>query len=95
MNPVQITATGMDPKHLKETYGKRIAFWGGGVDTQHTLPFGTPQDVEKQVLENLEIFGKDGGFVFSTVHNTQALVPVENFIAMINAVRQFNGEGKV
>ena len=91
INPVQVSATGMDPKHLKDTYGKDIVFWGGGVDTQHTLPFGTPEEIEKEVLKHLEIFSKDGGFVFNTVHNIQATVPVENIVAMINALKRFNG----
>lgn len=95
LNPVQISATGMNPEMLKEKYGKRIVFWGGGVDTQQVLPYGTPSEVEKKVLENLKIFSKDGGYVFNTVHNAQALTPIENFIAMINAVKQFNGEPTV
>ncbi|NPA36954.1 MAG: methyltransferase [Chlorobi bacterium] len=92
INPVQVSATGMDPQHLKDEYGKDIVFWGGGVDTQNTLPFGTPEEVEKEVLKHCEIFSKDGGFVFNTVHNIQATVPVENIVAMINALKKFNGE---
>ena len=92
INPVQVSATGMEPQHLKDTYGKDIVFWGGGVDTQNTLPFGTPEEVEKEVLKHCEIFSKDGGFVFNTVHNIQATVPVENIVAMINALKKFNGE---
>jgi len=92
INPVQVSATGMEPQHLKDEYGKDLVFWGGGVDTQHTLPFGTPEDVEKEVLKHCEIFSKDGGFVFNTVHNIQATVPVENIIAMINGLKKFNGE---
>jgi uroporphyrinogen-III decarboxylase len=92
LNPVQVSATGMEPEHLKKSFGKDIVFWGGGVDTQHVLPFGTPAEVEAQVLEHCKIFGKDGGFVFNTVHNIQANVPVENLIAMLNAVRRFNGQ---
>jgi hypothetical protein len=92
LNPVQVSATGMDPVHLKENYGKDIVFWGGGVDTQHVLPFGTPEEVEAQVLRHCGIFGAGGGFVFNTVHNIQANVPVENIAAMINALRKFNGQ---
>ena len=92
LNPVQINAVGMEPAHLKKQFGDRIAFWGGGVDTQKVLPFGTPQEVEKQVLDNCEIFSKNGGFVFNSVHNIQANVPVENILAMFNAFRKFNGE---
>ena len=75
LNPVQINAAGMDPKHLKETYGQRVVFWGGGVDTQKVLPFGTPDEVEAHVLRQCETFGRGGGFVFNTVHNIQANVP--------------------
>ena len=77
---------------LKSKYGDRLTFWGGGVDTQQVLPFGNPAEVEKQVLEECEIFSKDGGFVFNTVHNIQANVPVENIVAVVNAIKRFNGE---
>lgn len=90
INPVQINAAGMDPKNLKKKYGKRLVFWGGGVDTQKVLPFGTPSDVENQVLELCELFSKDGGFVFNTVHNIQANVPVENIAAIFKALDKFN-----
>ena len=92
INPVQINAKNMDPQHLKNTYGKDLVFWGGGVDTQKMLSFGTPAEVRKQVLSNCEIFAKDGGFVFCTVHNIQANVPVENLKAMMAAVKEFNGK---
>lgn len=91
INPVQINAVGMDPNHLKRTYGKELVFWGGGVDTQKMLSFGTPAEVKRQVLENCAIFARDGGFVFTTVHNVQANVPIENLVAMLEAVREFNG----
>ena len=92
INPVQINAAGMDPMHLKKEYGDKLTFWGGGVDTQQVLPFGTPAEVEKQVIKECEIFSKSGGFVFNSVHNIQANVPVKNIVAMINAVKKFNGE---
>jgi hypothetical protein len=92
INPVQCSATGMDPQILKDRYGDRLVFWGGGVDTQQTLPFGTPEDVRTQVLERCEIFSKDGGFVFDAIHNVQANTPVKNMIAMIDAVKEFNGQ---
>jgi uroporphyrinogen-III decarboxylase len=91
LNPVQINATGMDPRHLKDTYGDRITFWGGGVDTQKVLSFGTEREVIDQVEENLKIFGKNGGYVFNTVHNIQANVPPENIIAMIETIKKVNG----
>jgi uroporphyrinogen-III decarboxylase len=90
INPVQVSAKGMDPKILKKKYGKNLVFWGGGVDTQKTLPYGTPREVKDEVLRHCEIFAKDGGFVFNTVHNIQADVPVENIAAMIEAVQEFN-----
>jgi uroporphyrinogen-III decarboxylase len=92
INPVQWTANGMDAKHLKREYGKDIVFWGGGVDTQQMLPFGTPEEVRKQVLEVCSIFADGGGFVFNPIHNIMALTPVENLVAMYDAVREFNGE---
>ena len=92
INPVQIAAAGMDPKKLKEKYGRDIVFWGGGIDTQKVLPFGTPEDVREDVLRNCEVFNKEGGFVFNTVHNIQANVPIPNIVAMIEAIKEFNGK---
>jgi hypothetical protein len=92
INPVQCSAAGMDPVVLKERYGDRLVFWGGGADTQRTLPFGTPEEVRRQTLERCEIFGALGGFVFNTIHNIQALTPTENMVAMFGAVREFNNK---
>lgn len=91
LNPVQCTAAGMEATHLKKRYGDRIVFWGGGVDTQSTLPFGTPEQVREQVLRRCEVFAPGGGYVFNSIHNVQAGTPVENIVAMIEAVREFNG----
>lgn len=91
LNPVQCSAAGMEPEKLKRKYGDRIVFWGGGVDTQKVLPFGTPEDVRRQVTERCRVFSKGGGFVFNAVHNVQARTPVENIVAMIEAVRSFAG----
>ncbi len=91
INPVQISASGMDPRLLKSEFGDRIVFWGGGVDTQKTLPFGTPEKVRAEVLERCGIFSKGGGFVFNAIHNVQAKNPIENVAAMIDAVHEFNG----
>jgi hypothetical protein len=88
LNPVQCSAAGMDPTTLKARFGNRITFWGGGVDTQYTLPFGTPDEVAAEVAERIRIFGPGGGFVFNTIHNVQARVPVENLIAMYETVRE-------
>ena len=86
LNPVQCSATGMDPVTLKSKYGKDIVFWGGGVDTQKLLPFGTPDEVREQVKQRCEIFGKDGGFVFNSIHNVQAGTPTENLVALFEAL---------
>jgi uroporphyrinogen-III decarboxylase len=90
LNPVQISAAGMDPQTLKQTWGDRLTFWGGGVDTQHTLSFGKPEEVREQVLRHLEIFAPGGGYVFNTVHNVQAATPVANVAAMFAAIDEFN-----
>ncbi|HET6436896.1 MAG TPA: uroporphyrinogen decarboxylase family protein [Anaeromyxobacter sp.] len=91
LNPVQVNAAGMDPVRLKERYGERLVFWGGGVDTQKVLPFGRPEEVEAHVLRQCQILGQGGGFVFNPVHNIQANVPVENVLAMLRGVRRANG----
>ena len=91
INPVQCSAAGMDPEALKRRYGDRLVFWGGGVDTQKTLPFGTPAQVREEVLRRCEIFAPGGGFVFNSVHNIQSGTPVANIAAMIEAVHEFNG----
>ena len=86
INPVQINAADMDPYFLKREFGSRISFWGGGIDTQRVLQLGTPQQVKDQVYQLCEIFGADGGFIFNTVHNLQANVPIENAIALMDAI---------
>jgi hypothetical protein len=88
-SPVQCSAKGMDPRALKRDYGDRLVFWGGGVDTQKTLPFGTPQEVKEQVRERIEIFSPGGGFVFCTIHNIQANTPIENVLAMFEVVKEY------
>jgi hypothetical protein len=91
LNPVQCSAAGMGADHLKPAFGDRLVFWGGGVDTQKALPFGTPAAVRAQVLERLRTFSPGGGFVFNSIHNIQAGTPIENIVAMFDAVREFNG----
>lgn len=90
INPVQTSAKGMDPVFLKKEFGKDITFWGGGVDTQRILPFGTPDEVKKEVRMKLDIFGKDGGFVFNAIHNIQAGTPVENIAAMFDTLHEYS-----
>ena len=89
INPVQINAAGMDPVLLKQKYGDRLTFWGGGVDTQKVLPFGSPEEVKAHVLRECEILAPGGGFVFNTVHNMQANVPLQNVLAMLEAIKSF------
>ena len=88
INPVQCSAAGMAPEELKKEFGERVTFWGGGVDTQRTLPFGTPEEVRQEVCSRLKIFGKSGGYVFNTTHNVQARVPAQNVLAMYETVRK-------
>ncbi len=90
VNPVQISAKGMDREILKREYGAHLVFWGGGVDTQKTMPFGTPDEVRAEVTESCRVFSRDGGYVFNAVHNVQAKSPTENVVAMIEAVRDWN-----
>ena len=85
LNPVQISAVGMEPEGLKRDFGNNITFWGGAVDTQHILSVGSPEEVKKQVKENMEIFKPGGGFVFAQVHNIQRNVPIDNVLAMYEA----------
>ena len=90
LNPVQCSAAGMDPEHLQESFGHCLSFWGGGVDTQQVLPFGTAEEVRRQVLARCRVFSHCGGFVFNSIHNVQARTPVANIAAMLDAVREFN-----
>jgi uroporphyrinogen decarboxylase len=89
LNPVQVSAKDMDSKKLKKEIGDMFTFWGGGVDTQHILPFGTVQQVKDEVRRRIEDFAPGGGFVFSTVHNTQSDVPPENYMAMWETLQEY------
>ena len=86
LNPVQCSAAQMEPQRLKDEFGDQLIFWGGGVDTQKTLPFGTPKQVYNEVRERIEIFSKNSGFVFNSIHNIQSNVPTENIMAMFEAI---------
>jgi hypothetical protein len=88
LNPVQCSAAEMDPERLKREFGRDIVFWGGGVNTQWTMAFGKAQEVYDEVRQRIEIFGKDGGFVFNSIHNIQANTPVENMLALFRAIRE-------
>ncbi len=86
INPVQISAAGMQPEELKRKWGDRLVFWGGGVDTQRILPFGTPDEIAADVHRNVAVLGQGGGMVFSAVHNIQSGIPEENLLALVNAL---------
>ncbi|MEI8121504.1 MAG: uroporphyrinogen decarboxylase family protein [bacterium] len=88
LNPVQVSATGMDTAQLKKRFGKRLSFWGGGCDTQNVLNRGTPDQVRAEVRRRIRDLAPGGGFVFNPVHNIQAGVPVENIIAMFDTARE-------
>ena len=79
----------MDPEKLKKNFGKKLVLWGGACDTQHFLPFASPQQVAEQVRKNIEIFKPGGGYVFNNVHNIQSDVPVQNIVAMFEAAYEF------
>jgi uroporphyrinogen decarboxylase len=89
LNPVQVSAAGMDTKFLKKEFGRDMTFWGGGVDTQHVLPFGTPEDVREDVKRRIEDLSPGGGFVFAGVHNIQSDVPPQNFMAMWETLQKY------
>ena len=89
LNPVQVTTANMDPKRLKEEFGDRIVFWGGGADTQTVLPYGTKEEVAAQTKERIDIFGPGGGFVFTPVHNLQYGVPLENVDTMVRTIIEY------
>ncbi len=91
INPVQISAINMEPEKLKREFGKDITFWGGGCDTKTILNNASPQQVKNHVKQNIEVFYKDGGFVFNQVHNIMPDVPPQNVVAMFEAVQEFNG----
>lgn len=91
LNPVQCSAACMDARELKAEYGDRLTFWGGGVDTQKTLPFGTPEEIRAEVRERVRIFGAGGGFVFNTIHNVQAGIPRENLMALYETFMECRG----
>jgi uroporphyrinogen decarboxylase len=90
LNPVQISARDMEPGSLKENFGEQLVFWGGGIDSQHTLPFASPQEIRSQVQSNLELLKPGGAYVFNNVHNIQFGVPPENIVALYDAAYEFS-----
>ena len=89
VNPVQVSARGMDTARLKAAYGRDVVFWGGGVDTQRVLPFGTEDDVRAEVVRRIEDLGPGGGFTWAPVHNIQAGVPPGNIVAAFDTARSY------
>jgi uroporphyrinogen decarboxylase len=89
LNPVQTTAAGMEPERLKAEFGDRLTFWGGGIDTQSILPFGSPEEIREQVRQRIEILAPGGGFVFATIHNIQDDIAPERIEVMLRAVRDY------
>ena len=87
LNPVQCSAVGMEAETLKETWGDKLIFWGGSVDTQATMPFGSPDEVRAEAEGRLRVLGRDGGLVFCSIHNIQAKTPVENVVAFFEAAK--------
>ena len=89
LNPIQVSASGMNTAKLKKEFGDDISFWGGGCDSQRVLPFASPEDITEHVRQNMETLKAGGGYVFNNVHNIQADVPAENIVAMYDAAYEF------
>jgi uroporphyrinogen decarboxylase len=89
LNPVQVSAKGMDTKILKKEFGKYITFWGGGCDTQHVLPYGSTKEVKEEVKKRINDLAPGGGFVFNAVHNIQDDVPPQNILSMFEALEEY------
>ena len=89
LNPVQVSAAGMDPATLKREFGREITFWGGGCDSQSVLPFGTPQQVTDEVKRRIDALAPGGGFIFGPIHNIQAGVPLDNIVTMFRVAREY------
>jgi uroporphyrinogen decarboxylase len=89
LNPVQVSAAGMNTRELKRRYGRELVFYGGGIDTQRVLPRGTRAQIRDEVRRRLDDLAPDGGFIFNTVHNVQADVPPKNYMIMWEALQEF------
>ena len=89
LNPIHVRAAGMEPVALKRDFGDSVVFWGGGVDTQDVLPYGTPEQVKDDVRRNIEALAPGGGYVFTTVHNIQADAPALNLVALYEAFSEY------
>ena len=88
LNPIQVSAKGMATAELKKEYGRDITFWGGGVNSQKILPFGSKKEVSEEVKRRVDDLASGGGFVFASVHNIQNFVPPENITEMFNTLKK-------
>ncbi len=93
INPVQVSAVGMESGALKRDFGKDMTFWGGLVDTQGVFNSGTPAQVRDDVRRRIDDLGPNGGFIAATVHNIQANVPPENIMAMWETLQEYGAYG--
>jgi len=89
LNPLQAGARGMEPEKIKKRYGRNLVLWGGGVDTQKTLPFGSVEEIRKEVEERISILAPGGGYVFATIHNIQSDIPPEKIIAVFETAKRY------
>lgn len=87
LNPIQVSAEGMEPSIIKKRYGKNLSFWGA-IDSQHVLPYGSPADVERTVRRTVQVLAPGGGYILAAVHNIQPGVPPENVVAMFDTALQ-------
>lgn len=95
LNPVQISAAGMDPVRLKREFGRELTFWGGGANMQYTVPTGSIERIKSEVRELIDIFAPGGGFVFNQVHNIQANVPPEKVLAIYDTALEYRARQQV
>jgi len=88
LNPLQPGAVGMEPASLKRNFGDRICFHGS-IDIQHTLPYGTPEDIRNEVRDRMRALARGGGFIICTAHNIQVDTPIENILTLFDAYKEF------
>jgi uroporphyrinogen decarboxylase len=89
VNPVQVSAAGMDPRQLKAEFGQDLTFWGAACDSQQVLPFGSPRQVADEVKRRIDELAPGGGYVLAPIHNVQAEVPVDNVLALFQTARAY------
>ena len=89
LNPVQWRAAGIDRQWMKDTYGNRLVFWGGGTNTQNTFPFGSETDVRREARECLDIFAPGSGCLVNPIHNIQVDVPIRNILALYETAQNY------